>query len=295
MRGGKNGLSWLDYQPSGPKLDVEVFPFDDLRHRGMPVQLLAAHRYAFYMLVLVTEGSVTQLVDFEPVTCAPGSLLVIRPGQVHSFGSDTGWEGRLALFRPEFLPVATAPVPVPVLGLDRLPDFLTLGPSEFDLVSRAFAQMSEDAKIAAEPADLHSLLRHQLCALLLRLTILQHRIETSRVTTSRALKRFAGFRDLLERNHSGWHQVADYAAALGCTEKSLRRAAMEATGRSAKEVIAARIILEAKRLLAHTDLPVYLVATSLGFDEATNFSKFFRRETGKTPLDFRNGEQTASA
>lgn len=69
--------------------------------------------------------------------------------------------------------------------------------------------------------------------------------------------------------------------------KSLTRATLEATSESAKSVIAARIALEAKRLLAHTDRPVYLIADGLGFVEATNFAKFFKRETGFTPVGFR--------
>lgn len=81
--------------------------------------------------------------------------------------------------------------------------------------------------------------------------------------------------------------IASYADALGCTEKSLTRAAREASGQNAKAVIAARIVLEAKRLLAHADRPIYLIAEGLGFAEATNFAKFFRRETGLTPAGFR--------
>jgi AraC-like DNA-binding protein len=48
-----------------------------------------------------------------------------------------------------------------------------------------------------------------------------------------------------------------------------------------------RIVLEAKRLLAHSLAPVAAIGETLGFDEATNFVKFFRRETGLTPGAFR--------
>ncbi len=296
MKGKRASPSWLEYQPSGRRLDVEVVPFDDLRHRSTPKEIQAAYRYAFHMLICVTDGSVTQLVDFEPVDCLPGSLLVIRPGQVHSFGNDLGWEGWLVMFRAEFLPsvTETASALIPALGLDRLADHLTLATSEFSAMTEAISRMKEDAQSRGKAAEVHALLRHQLSALLLRLAILQDRIEASQVDTSRALKRYARFRTLLEQNHSGWHQVADYAAVLGCTEKSLTRATLEATGRSAKDVIAARLMLEAKRLLAHTDRPVYLIAESLGFDEATNFSKFFRREARQTPLEFRNREHVGS-
>ena len=60
-----------------------------------------------------------------------------------------------------------------------------------------------------------------------------------------------------------------------------------AVGMTAKAFIATRINLEAKRLLAHTDLPITDLAETLGFEETTNFTKFFKRETGCTPTEFR--------
>jgi AraC-like DNA-binding protein len=144
-----------------------------------------------------------------------------------------------------------------------------------------------DAESGASPQDVHALLRYQLCALLLRLTILQDQHVGTAVARTPGVQRFAKFRRLVEKNYAGWHQVSDYAAVLACTEKSLTRAALEATGQSAKSVITDRVALEAKRLLVHTDRPIYLIAEGLGFEEATNFGKFFRRETGFTPIKFR--------
>ncbi|CDZ33179.1 Transcriptional regulator PobR [Neorhizobium galegae bv. officinalis] len=289
MSSTRTNASWLGYQPSGRGLDVEVFHFSDLCRRGTPAQIRAPHRYAFYMLVCVTEGQVIQTVDFLPVGCASGSLLVLKPGQVHSLGSHEGWDGWMVLFRSEFLPseAQTTADLLPALGLDRLPDHLCLQTPEFQAVEEAIARMQQDAMSDAPPADVHAMIRYQLCALLLRLTILHGRQAGAEMARSQGLQRFAKFRSLLEENYSGWHNVSAYARALGCTEKSLTRAALEATGKSAKSVIASRIALEAKRLLAHSNRPIYLISEGLGFMEATNFAKFFKRETGLTPVGFR--------
>jgi AraC-like DNA-binding protein len=79
-----------------------------------------------------------------------------------------------------------------------------------------------------------------------------------------------------------------YAVRLGYSARTLTRACRAATGRSAKELIDARVALEAQRLLAHTDLPVAAIGRSLGFSEPTNFGKFFAREVGETPGAFRS-------
>lgn len=284
----------LDYLPGGRELDVEIFHFSDLRRRVTAEQLLALYRYSFHTLICVTEGEVTQLVDFQPVSCSAGSLLVLRPGQVHSFGRDEGWDGWMVLFRGDFLPSETQTTAdlLPAFGLDRLPDHLSLSTGDFEAVNEVITRMRLDAEGDAPPKDVHPLLRYQLCALLVRLTILQDQHVGTVVARTPGLQRFARFRWLVEQNHAGWHQVSAYAAALGCTEKSLTRAAMEATGQSAKSVITARIALEAKRLLAHTDRPIYLIAEGLGFEEATNFAKFFKRETDCTPISFRRQYKT---
>jgi AraC-like DNA-binding protein len=65
------------------------------------------------------------------------------------------------------------------------------------------------------------------------------------------------------------------------------RLSREAFGLSAKELIDARVVLEARRLLAHTSLPIATIGESLGFSEATNFGKFFLARTGERPGAFR--------
>jgi len=83
------------------------------------------------------------------------------------------------------------------------------------------------------------------------------------------------------------HTVAAYARSLGYSPRTLERACLSATRRTAKEHISARVVLEAKRLLAYTDLSAASIGRRLGFTEPTNFVKFFRRETGVTPGAFR--------
>ncbi len=77
------------------------------------------------------------------------------------------------------------------------------------------------------------------------------------------------------------------ARELGYTPRTLSRATHAATARSAKQFIDDRVILEAKRLLAHSDSPAATIARHLGFDDDTNFTKFFRRHTDTTPGAFR--------
>ena len=186
------------------------------------------------------------------------------------------------------LPAATTPGDLKLaFDLGTLPDHVLLDGDDLKRLTDVIAQMREDTLMLAPQEDVHALLRHQLHALLTRLSILHGRTQVRDVAVSAALRRFHRFQQLVEDRHAQWHQVADYADRLGCTEKSLARAVRSAMGTTAKTFIAARINLEAKRLLVHTSMPVAAIAEKLGFDEATNFNKFFRREVGCTPSDFR--------
>ena len=91
----------------------------------------------------------------------------------------------------------------------------------------------------------------------------------------------------MESHFAEWHQVAQYADRMGCTQKSLTRAAMQLADVTAKAVDASRIILEAKRLLVHSTMSIALIGEQLGFGVPANFSKFFKREVACTPREFR--------
>ncbi|WP_245277944.1 helix-turn-helix domain-containing protein [Rhizobium leguminosarum] len=158
--------------------------------------------------------------------------------------------------------------------------------------------MRDDSLIGASPskgggsaseltANVQALLRYQFYALVTWLTVIHGERRTQNLGDSTALQRFRRFEKLVEQRFAEWNQLSDYASDLGCTEKSLTRATHLAVGMSAKAFISKRINLEAKRLLAHTDLPVGIIAEKLGFQEATHFSKFFKREVSCTPKEFR--------
>ncbi|MZG17605.1 helix-turn-helix domain-containing protein, partial [Streptomyces sp. SID5914] len=94
---------------------------------------------------------------------------------------------------------------------------------------------------------------------------------------------FRLFRSSVEAHFRQHHDADYYARALGYAPRTLSRAVQQATGRTAKAYIVERIVLEAKRLLAHDRLTAARCADVLGFSDASNFSVFFRKATGMRP------------
>jgi AraC-like DNA-binding protein len=291
----RGAITPVRYTPAaGHGLDVELYRAAELRRRVQRVEARGIERIDFLCLLYVTAGRYSHMVDFETVDCKAGSLVAMQPGQVNRFGSMTGWNGWALVFRAELLKSGSASSPQEDLELFRnasdLPVHLHVGGVVRRAVTASFEQMAEDSRMEAQSPVVNALLRHQVQALLIRLH-LAHALTTRAARIEPALlQRFRRFRAAVERDHRRWHSVAAYAKHLGCSEKSLGRATLTVTGLGAKAFLTNRIALEARRLLVHTHAPVATISEQLGFDEATNFVKFFRREAGVTPGAFRTSQ-----
>ena len=281
--------------PAGYRLDMELVPAAELRRRIRQVSQRGVERIDFHCLIYVAAGRYQHMVDFETVDCAAGSCLVLQPGQVHRFGPQVRWQGWLLVFRSELLQPQRAATPIGDLELFRqvqtLPTHVHTAGAVRQAVTEALERMADDASRPAAAPAVNALLRSQFHVLLIRLHLAQAPATQDERAGPVELQRFRRYRTTVEREFRSWHRVAQYASELGCSEKSLNRATLDVADVSAKALLVSRIVLEAKRLLAHTLLPVATIADQLGFDEATNFVKFFRRETGATPGTFRTRQK----
>jgi AraC-like DNA-binding protein len=277
--------------PAGPGVALEVMPIDELRRRAPPQRLQTPHRVEFHQLVFVTGGRCEHGIDFLTHDARAGSWLLVRPGQVQRFGASTRWSGWVLVLRPDLLLPQTrgalfragaAPA-----TLDALPDHLVLSPPQRHASLRCVEQMERDTRGFAPGPELDDLLCRQLQTLVLRLHLAWLSQGAHASVAPASVQRFERLRTLVDQRFHEWHQLGRYAAQLGCTERSLTRASLQMCGMSAKAWLTQRIVLEAKRLLAHTAAPVASVAHELGFGEAGNFAKYFKRETGALPVEFR--------
>lgn len=104
------------------------------------------------------------------------------------------------------------------------------------------------------------------------------------------------FLELLERqfpideSHQELHlrSASEYASQLNVHVNHLNRAVKEITGKTTSQIIAERILQEAKILLKHSPWNVSEIAYALGFAETTHFNNFFKKHTTLSPLKFRS-------
>lgn len=106
--------------------------------------------------------------------------------------------------------------------------------------------------------------------------------------TSRKAELSRQFLSLLISDAVSHHQVSYYAEKLCVTPKYLSESVSAATRRSPHDWIATLLVIEAKRRLTYTSDPVSDIAFDLNFASDSTFVRFFRQQTGVTPLEFRN-------
>ena len=238
------------------------------------------------MLVLVTVGHGHHEIDFRAYPCRPGTLLWARRGQVVRFGGNPGLDAIVVCWGAD----AVAEVADDPALVDRRlgPVCWQLAGEDEDAVINEVSQLVVDCQRHRSGTLAAGLLRHQLAVLLLRIALLPGRAAAGAAERSEAYLRF---RDEVERDFARTRRVEDYAERMGYSVRTLTRACLAATGRSAKQVIDDRVTLEAMRQLAVTDAPIADIGRRLGFPEPTNFGRFFHREAGVSPGAFRAAQR----
>jgi AraC-like DNA-binding protein len=82
--------------------------------------------------------------------------------------------------------------------------------------------------------------------------------------------------------------VNEYAEMLAVTANHLTQMVKEITGKTSVELIREKYIIETKRLLLHTNLTVSEIAALINFEDQSYFTKYFRKNTGMIPGQFRS-------
>lgn len=257
--------------------------------REMPtfLEVPSPHALRFHDVLLVTRGRGSFDLDGERCRVAPGVVLFTRPGELRAWDV-RGLDGACLFFTAEFV-AETLADPRFLSGLSFFRDgrpsaALALAPPQRSLFLARFRAMQREIRGLTDAAP-HAL-RAVLYELLVRLDrwYQARHGTTPRTPPNATVERF---QRLVERDHARRHRVFDYASELGVSPGHLSALCRDVLRSSAGRVVRQRVALEARRLLAHSDLTAAQVGFRLGFDDPAYFARFFRREAGLAPTEFR--------
>lgn len=247
------------------------------------------HILTFYDILLITKGRGVFELDGERHDVVPGALFVTRPGQIRRWHVE-GLDGACVFFATEFVRDAFADArfldQFAFLDPGRPSGAIRLTTAERTQYLRRFRRMIEEfGTIRADATDLLRARLYELLVLINRWYRLRHP-KPARSSRHATVERF---RAMVEHDFRRLHRVQDYAAKLAVSPGHLNVLCLEHLGRPASREIHERVLLEAKRLLRYTDKPAFAVAHELGFADPAYFGRFFKREGGVTPREFRLG------
>lgn len=243
------------------------------------------HRHSSYLLLFFTQGSGRHEVDFDQYEVAPGSVFALQPGQLHHWDLSRGVDGYVVIYAQELYNL--------YFGQKQISDYpfyqsakskpeIVLGTSEIQSLLPFFELLRTESN------------RNEIWGTQKMINLLDCiHIELARHYTAGAHEthpyntHVKKFEQLLEQNFRTEKLPSFYADKLNITLKHLNRICNEMLQKTATEVIAERLILEAKRMLTDPSLSINSAADALGFDDYSYFSRFFKKQAGMSPSDFR--------
>jgi AraC family transcriptional activator of pobA len=241
---------------------------------------LAPHRHArLHQVLLVKSGGGVVNLDETRFQLNAGSCVNIPPGHVHAFRFEPGTEGWVTTLADELL----------VELLDRVGDVRRdLGRACVIKADKpmglAMAQIWQEF---SGNAKARALVLRGLSATLLgwvARAIARDEPVRDALQDTGLVQRFSS---LIDQHFLEHWQVSDYAKALSISPTHLSRLARATAGHSALRMIEARIMREARRNLAYTNLSISSIAYSLGYADPAYFTRAFKRDAGVSPKIFR--------
>lgn len=246
-----------------------------------------AHRHSFYQ-VLWFKTAGRHHVDYEVIEHPENTIFFIKKHQIHYFCPESKNEGYLFHFNDSFINKYDSDTETKL----NYTLFTEIGnayinPSDKQLVS--FQQLTKQLFQEIENKDYNYVqqlyyLFQAILTLIDRIKQQQYKIQPNTLGVDYEIA--IRFKQLIDTHINEFLSIDNYSDLLGVSSKKLTNITKKYLHNTPAVVIHNRKILEAKRLLSNKTLSIKEVAYDLGFDQATYFTKYFKKHTGLTPKEF---------
>jgi len=247
------------------------------------------HRIHFYALLYVMKGEGLHYIDFKSYPYQEGNIIFISKDQVHAFQQNLERKAFLILFTEQFLErsslASNLMQQLSLYNYHLYPPVIQLTQKQMPIFSELILRIVHEYN---EPDD--QLTEEIIQSALKILLCMAERIRKANRADepqSKYQEEFLQFQKLLNLHLLESRQVKYYAEALSISSKKLNRITQDIMHQPAKAYINDLLIIEMKRLLMNTSLGVKEVAYKTGFEDPTNFVKYFKKNTGMTPVAFK--------
>jgi len=255
---------------------------------GLPEQsdLLIPHRKDYYLLVFIRKANSRQWIDMVPYVIKDHTIYFTGPNQVIvKEGFEQLWSTGIA-FTGEFLSFqeGASLLHLPIIQNQKNGHELQLTVNDINFVEEMLARINAEYQRPGEWQQ--RMLGAYLTVLLTYLSRLYNeQYQESEPSADKLLLK--NFQERINTSFRELREVGDYANLLHISPGHLSEVIKMQSGKPAIKHIHDRQVLEARRLLFHTASSLKEIAFDLGFSDSSYFNRFFKRETGLTPAEYR--------
>jgi len=274
---------------ANPKSYFDIIKMEDLLERKLDHDIFKSHLVKFYIIIFIYEGQGYHTIDFTDYKYDKGTVLLVRKDQIHKFFRSSNVKGYLLIFTEDFIishlnkmeaiksmQLFNDSLSFPKVRLEKATDY-----SDFSTLVKHLAveySVKDSFSIGITRSVLHIVITK-----LFRIKS----ANSTHVHRKKYMDQFLEFQQMVEADCFKSKKVQYYASQLGVSAKTLNTIVKSVTNDSAKSFIDERAIMQIKRLIIGTNLPIKEIAYTAGFTDPTNFYKYFKKFTASSPEVFR--------
>lgn len=248
------------------------------------------YRQGFFQIGLLSYVGDSRLnINTDWLTIKDHPLWFVIPGQVFSWIRDEKMAGFNIMFKKEFLTNVVSNV-VEDFPFLKMAENRVLLLTEEEHQSLLFDAQRMNSVFENPHPYQEKMLEGMLVTFLYFCKAVHERYKSTESHLTRGQMISQKFETLVDKMYVDTKNVSDYAEQLNITPNYLTTTVKKLTGKSAKEVIQDRLLVESKNLLKFSGLDIAEIAYRLNFQEPTHFTRFFKKLSGTTPNKFRQME-----
>ncbi|PWJ41040.1 AraC family transcriptional regulator [Sediminitomix flava] len=267
----------------GKPYQVEVF--DANRH----FEVQYPHRHDFFEVLFLTHGSGLHIIDNNEYEVKPPCIFFLSPGQAHKVELSKDIAGYIFLFTEEFYLLHKQNKN----KLLELPFFFSVNRKNDPLYIKEKADLDflvnlfeRGCQLMSYPTDQFEIM-NSLLDLVLNYCHQLYPQEVQSDGKGKGHLLVKRFRQLIEEKYQENPSIQQYADLLNVSPNHLTQVVKSVTGKTSNDLLKDRNVLEIKRLLLHTDMTATEIADHLNYNDQSYLTKFFKKTTGYTPLEYR--------
>lgn len=246
------------------------------------------HSHDFYLILLITKGKGIHTIDFLEYDVYPGAMFIVSPGQIHYWNLSNDVDGHILFFTKEYflLDFNTEKLTsFPFFNSTFSHPFIELKNDYLDSIILKYELIYKEYKMRS--ANYQEIIRVYLYAMFIELSRVYINNNNSNHVFSYDLLQLNRYEALVDKYFRKHRPISCYSKKMNITDRQLSYLCKKTIDKTPLQILTHRIILEAKRLLIHSNLSVSSIASELNYDNSSYFIRLFKKNTNVTPEQFR--------